>query len=193
MNANSLVRRYRGQANTRMLIIVGSAVVVVVLLALYLLRPTPEPIPETGRPLETVEPAQSAEERGDRAREIIERLEADPTGPDYAGAYARAQDFLAEGQLADAQLLYFFAARGGHTPAAFDLGTFNDPSQRTAAAGLITEPDPFQAYRWYTAARDAGHEEASARLEELHAWAESASESGDADAEQLLLLWENEK
>ena len=190
MNANSLVRRYRGQANTRMLIIVGSAVVVVVLLALYLLRPTPEPIPETGRPLETVEPAQSAEERGDRAREIIERLEADPTGPDYAGAYARAQDFLAEGQLADAQLLYFFAARGGYGLAAFDLATVNDPNHHTSASSLVAAPDPFQAYRWYTAARDAGHPGASTRLEELHAWAESASLAGDDKAEQLLLQWE---
>ena len=79
------------------------------------------------------------------------------------------------------------AARGGHAPAAFDLATFNDPNHAETAAGLVAAPDPFQAYRWYTAARDAGDERASVRLEELRAWAESASRDGDTDAERLLL------
>ena len=92
--------------------------------------------------------------------------------------------------MADAQLLYFFAARGGYAPAAFDLATFNDPNHADTASGLVAAPDPFQAYRWYTVARDAGDERASQRLEELRAWAESASRSGDGDAERLLLQWE---
>ena len=181
--------RTRGAINPRVLIALG-AVVIVVIAAVYLLRPEPEPIPEPGRPLETVEPAQTAEERGDTAREIIAQLEADQDGPDYGAAYARAGEFLAEGRTADAQLLYFFAARGGHAPAAFDLATFNDPNHAGAAAGLVAAPDPFQAYRWYVAARDAGNEQASQRLEELRAWAESASRDGDSDAERLLLQWE---
>jgi TPR repeat protein len=191
MNANILISRSRGQINGRMLIAILAAILVV-LLALYLFWPKPEavPVPAPGQPLETVEPAKSADERGDTAREIIERLEADPDGPDYAEAHARAQEFRADGQLADAQLLYFFAARGGYAPAAFDLATFNDPNHETASSGLVTKADPFQAYRWYTAARDAGHESASERLEALHAWAESASQSGDTDAERLLLQWE---
>lgn len=191
MNANSLISRSRGQINGRMLIAILAAILIV-LLALYLFWPKPVavPVPAPGQPLETVEPARSADERGDTAREIIERLEADPDGPDYAEAHARAQEFRADGQLADAQLLYFFAARGGYAPAAFDLATFNDPSRETASSGLVTKADPFQAYRWYTAARDAGHENASERLEALHAWAESASQSGDTDAERLLLQWE---
>lgn len=191
MNAGSLNLRSSGQINGRMLIAIV-AVIAVVLLALYLFRPKPEvePVPAPGRPLETVAPAKSGEERGDTAREIIERLKAAADGPDYAEAHARAQEFKAAGQLPDAQLLYFFAARGGYAPAAFDLATFNDPSQHSAATGLVTKPDPFQAYRWYTAARDAGHAEASERLEALHAWAESAGQSGDSDAERLLLQWE---
>jgi hypothetical protein len=189
MNANSLIHRNRGQVNKRMLIgIIGA--VLIALLAFYVFRPQPEPIPEPGRPLETVEPAKTGTERGDTAREIITRLKADPGGPDYAEAHARAGEFQANGQLADAQLLYFFAARGGYAPAAFDLATFNDPNQRSADSSLTTEPDPFQSYRWYTAARDAGHEEATGRLDALHDWAESASASGDADAERLLLQWE---
>lgn len=191
MNTKSLIRRSRGQVNGRMLIFILGAIVFV-LMALYLFWPKPvvEPVPAPGPLLETVEPAKSGEERGDTAREIIERLEADAGGPDYAEAHTRAQEFRADGRLADAQLLYFFAARGGYAPAAFDLASFNDPSHQTAPSGLVTKPDPFQAYRWYTAARDAGHENASERLEALHAWAESASQSGDTDAERLLLQWE---
>ena len=181
--------RMRGEVNIRMLAVLA-AVVLVVIAALLLLRPEPEPIPEPGRPLEIVEPARTAEERGDTAREIIAELEADPNGPDYAAAHSRAQEFLAAERSADAQLLYFFAARGGHAPAAFDLATLNDPNHVGTAAGRVAAPDPFQAYRWYAAARDAGDERASERLEELRAWAETASRAGDGDAERLLLQWE---
>lgn len=188
MNANNLIRQNRGATRTETLIVVV-AIAILVFVAIYLWRPEPEPIPEPGRPLETVQPAKSAEERGDTARAIIERLEANAAGPDYAEAYARAQEFQADGQLADAQLLYFFAARGGYAPAAFDLATVNDPNHHTSASSLAAA-DPFQAYRWYTAARDAGHPGASERLEELRVWAESASQAGDHKAEQLLLQWE---
>lgn len=184
-------RHSRGQVNQRVLIAIV-AVAIVVLLALFLFWPKkPEPIPEPGRPLETVAPAESAKERGDTARDIIARLKANSTGPDYAEARARAQELQADGRLADAQLLYFFAARAGHAPAAFDLATFYDPNHHSAASSIVAEPDPFQAYRWYIVARDAGYDGASERLDALHAWAESDSQSGNNDAERLLLLWEH--
>ena len=189
MNASLTARRNRGDTKPQTLIIVV-AIVIAVLFGIYLLWPKPEPIPEPGQPLETVEPAKSAEERGDSAREIIAELREAPGGPDYAAAYAHAQEYLANGRSADAQLLYFFAARAGYGPAAFDLATFNDPNHHAAAVSPVTEPDPFQAYRWYAAARDAGHDGAQERLEELRAWAEDASDAGDPDAEQLLLQWE---
>ena len=186
--------RLRGETNPRMLIVIAGVVAIIAIAAVLLMRPKPEPIPEPtpgpSRPVETVEPAKSAEERGDTAREIVAQLEAAPDGPDFAEAHARAQEYLAGGQLADAQLLYFFAARGGYAPAAFDLATFNDPNHAETASGPVVTPDPFQAYRWYTVARDAGDERASQRLAELRAWAESASRSGDGDAERLLLQWE---
>ncbi len=192
---NGQPARMRGETDTRTLIIVAAAAIVIIAIAAVLLmrtkpEPIPAPIPGPGRPVETVEPAKSAEERGDTAREIVAQLEAAPGGPDFAAAHARAQEFLDSGQLADAQLLYFFAARGGYAPAAFDLATFNDPNHAGSAPGLVVAPDPFQAYRWYTVARDAGDERAAQRLEELRAWAESASRSGDGDAERLLLQWE---
>jgi hypothetical protein len=185
--------RLRGETNPRLLIVIA-VVAVIAIAAVFLLRPKPEPVPAPvpgpGRTVETVEPAKSAEERGDTAREIVAQLESAPDGPDFAEAHARAQEFLDSGKVADAQLLYFFAARGGYAPAAFDLATFNDPNHAGTASGPVAAPDPFQAYRWYTVARDAGDERASQRLEELRAWAESASLSGDGDAERLLLQWE---
>jgi TPR repeat protein len=168
-------------------------VALVVLVAIYLIvrePDEPEPIPEPSRPIESVAPAETAEERGDNAREIIEELRSRGSGVDYAEAYERAQQFQADRRFADAQLLYFFAARGGHAPAAFDLAALHDPNHHSQDASLVDEPDPFQAYRWYTVARDGGHESADERLADLRSWAENAARAGDSVAERLLLQWE---
>lgn len=131
----------------------------------------------------------TGEERAEDARGIIAELE-EADDIDYDTAFARAQEFQGSGRLADAQLLYFFGARGGHAPAAFELASMNDPNHHTPETSLLPEPDPFQAYRWYSTARDQGMAEANARLEALRQWAEKASAEGDAEAERLLLQWE---
>lgn len=193
MKSINEVRREHGQIDQRVLIGVGIVVAAVAVLAVVWLasrEPAPEPIPETGRPVETVEPAESPAERGDSAREIIAELSSGEPGADYAQAYERAQEFQADGRSADAMLLYFFAARGGHAAAAFDLATFHDPNRHAGTSSLMDEPDAFQAYRWYRQAAEAGHETASERLTELRAWAERAADTGDAEAERLLLQWE---
>lgn len=183
----------RGQIDGRILAAIAAAIVLIVLV-IYALYPEPEPepvpAPKPTRPLETVAPAESEEQRGDTAREIIDTLKAAPDTIDYAEGYSRAQEFRAAGRLADAQLLYFFAARGGHAPAAFILATFYDPNHHSQESSLMEEPDPFQAYKWYREAEDAGYEDAAARLAELKAWAEDAAQSGDSAAERLLLQWE---
>ena len=156
--------------------------------------PEVEPIPapvDDRPPLETVAPAKSATERGDTAREIIAELQAGEDGIDYGEAYAQASRFQADGKLADAQLLYFFAARGGFAPAAFDLAAIYDPNHFVPGSTLVEEPDPFQAYRWYQVAADGGNDDAAARLDELKSWADQAAADGDASAERLLLQWEN--
>jgi TPR repeat protein len=177
-----------------MLVIVTTVALLVIILAVVWLRPEPEPepVPAPGpaRPLETVEPAETPAERGDSARDIIGELEADADSVDYTEAYRRAEEFMSQGRMADAQLLYFFAARGGHAPAAFSLATFYDPNHHSQDSGLMDEPDPFQAYKWYGEAKEAGNENAAARLDELRAWAERAAAAGNADAERLLLQWE---
>lgn len=191
MNASNESRHEHGQIDQRVVI----GVVIVALIAVgaiwFLTRqPAPEPVPRPGGPVDTVAPAETGAERGDTARQIIEELSSAKGGPDYAGAYERAQEFQQQGRFADAQLLYFFAARGGHAPAAFDLATFYDPNHHSEASSLMDEPDPFQAYRWYEAAAEAGDDAANQRLTELRSWAEKAAADGDAEAERLLLQWE---
>ena len=129
------------------------------------------------------------EDRAEDARDVIADLEQGGS-VDYDAAFERAQEFRDSGRLADAQLLYFFGARGGHAPSAFELATMNDPNHHTPETSLLPEPDPFQAYRWYAAARDQGMTAAGPRLEALRDWAEKASASGNAEAERLLLQWE---
>ncbi len=187
-------RRCRGRIDNRLLVIVAVVALLAIILAIVWLRPEPEPepvpAPASSRPLETVEPAESPAERGDSARDIIGELEAAGDSVDYGEAYRRAEEFLSEDRMADAQLLYFYAARGGHAPAAFSLATFYDPNHHSPDSSFMDEPDPFQAYKWYSEAEEAGHENAAMRLDELRAWAEQAAAAGSADAERLLLQWE---
>ena len=114
-----------------------------------------------------------------------------PTGAatDIDTAFERAQAFQQAGQLADAQLLYFYAAREGHAGSAFALAELNDPNHHSPETSLLAEPDAFQAYRWYSQARERGYPGAAERLDALRAWAVTASEAGDFEAEQLLLQW----
>jgi TPR repeat protein len=128
-------------------------------------------------------------ERGEEARQVMAELEDGGTA-DYQEAYERAQAFQREGRLADAQLLYFYAARGGHAQSELALATMNDPNHHSEETSLLSEPDPFQAYKWYSAALEHGATSASARLDELHEWAKEAAAEGDLEAERLLLQWQ---
>jgi TPR repeat protein len=124
----------------------------------------------------------------EKAREVISEQQQSQE-PDYAAALEQARGLRAEGKLADAQLLYFFAARGGYTPAAFELAELYDPLHFDVSSSLMDKPDPFQAFKWYNQALKDGESDAAARLTALHEWAHQAAEDGDLDAEQLLLQW----
>ena len=197
-------RRQAGAINSRILLPVAG-VIIFIIIAVILLYPRPVPEPET-TPVIPAAPKVTSEERGDAAREIIadleNRQEAEGTkqqevgdseqqqAGEYEQAYTRAQEYRSQEKFADAQLLYFFAARGGYPPAAFDLATFYDPNHFSPESSLMDKPDPYQAYKWYKQSLELGHDGADTRLTELHAWAEKAAEAGNKDAEQLLLVWE---
>lgn len=181
--------RAQGGAVSRHTLIVVAAVIIVAAAAVFLFYPRGTQPPESGAPSSSAPPA-TAEERGDTARDVIAELRAASDPPDYAAAFERGQEFQNDGRLADAQLMYFFAARGGDANAAFALGTMNDPNHFSAETSLMQKPDPFQAYKWYVQARDAGNGAADERLTALHDWAEQQAGTGNADAEQLLVQWE---
>lgn len=161
--------------------VVAVAVVVVALLVYYL-------YPSTTVPPGDIAPATTDVERGDSAREAIAGYQDQGT-PNYDDAFSRAEAFRSEGQLADAQLMYFYAARGGHAGSAFQLGSAYDPNHHDPSASLLPEPDPFQAYKWYSQALEGGIEDAAPRLAALREWAEREAQTGNAEAEQLLLQW----
>jgi hypothetical protein len=117
---------------------------------------------------------------------------SEPTGADAEldAAFERARELQQAGQLDDAQVLFFFGARQGHAGSAFAYAEMNDPLHHSPETSLLAEPDAFQAFRWYSAARDGGLDDAAARLDALRTWAEGEAEAGNLEAEQLLLQWE---
>lgn len=177
--------------------VIGAVVAVVALAGIgyVMLRPG---MPDTQvPPITGAERAEEARgviaeiERGGAGAEVPAPTEDAPTGAtDLDKAFEEAQGFQRAGQLADAQLLYFYAARGGHGPSAFALGTMNDPSHHSPETSLLPEPDAFQAFRWYSAAAEQGYPGAAERLRALHEWAVAAADGGDEQAERLLLQWE---
>jgi TPR repeat protein len=150
-------------------------------LYLYLDRPTRDAFTD----------ADSANADGaDAARELIADLEEGEAELGYQRAYEQAQKFQQEARLGDAQVLYFYAAREGHAPSAFALAAMNDPNYHSEQTSLLSEPDPFQAYKWYSVALKHGDTSAAPRLHDLHEWATQAASNGNLEAERLLLQWQ---
>ncbi|HEX6995106.1 MAG TPA: hypothetical protein VF339_13255 [Gammaproteobacteria bacterium] len=161
---------------------VVAATVVLVAVLYYVFSPTTTVSPDGRRITDA--------DRGEQARETIAELreESEAGRPDLDEAFARAEAHREAGELADAQLLYFFAARNGHAQAAFRLATSYDPLHHDPETSLLDEPDPFQAFKYYMQALEGGVTEAQARLDALHAWAEREAPS-NPEAERLLLQW----
>jgi len=204
----------RSRGRSHALTLAGVVVAALLGAAVFLLYPRPagppheavpevEPMPEAlpapdAKPPASAAPAPVAQpepplaagpDRAESAREIIARLRGGSGEPDYAQAFGRGRELHAAGQLADAQLLYFFAARGGHAEAALALAESYDPVRFTPQSSLMDEPDPFQAYKWYRQAAAGGDARAGERLDALRAWAEQAAANGDPQAQRLLLAW----
>ena len=175
------VPRQSGAISLSLVISVVAVLTILIAVYFFFMRSSPEQ--NTGL---DVLPT-TAEERGDSARETIAELKQDNATSDLETAYLKAKEHREAGQLADAQLLYFFAAKGGHAPAAFDLATMYDPAYFNSETSVMKKADPFQAFKWYKQARDSGHVQAGARITQLKTWATTAARDGDADAERLII------
>ncbi|MBL3591036.1 MAG: sel1 repeat family protein [gamma proteobacterium endosymbiont of Lamellibrachia anaximandri] len=139
---------------------------------------------------QTLPPPTPDLEEGEAARILIasirngrENLELDQLGQ-------RADSFQQEGKTTDAYLLYFFAARQGHADSALILGKMNDPATFDADNEVLEQPDPTQAFKWYSMAAGNGLSEAQTRLATLHNTIEQAAANGDPQAQRLLLNWQ---
>lgn len=179
----------RGAVDQRTVAIaVGAAIVVAFAVWLFYPRPGTESLPESGGG-EAPEAAATDEERAVSAREAIAEMQQ-AGSPDYTAAVERGREFEEAGRLADAQLMYFFGARNGEPQAAYELGQMYDPTAFSAEQSIMDEPDPLQAYKWYTQAAERGIAAAEERLAELRIWAEREADAGNVDAEQLLVQWD---
>ncbi len=144
--------------------------------------PTPQQVPRAADDRE-------ARERGDQARAIIARLRAGESEAELDAIFAKARELQGQGHLADAYLLYFYAARQGDPAAALMLGRMYDPTGPEDVQSLVDEPIAAQALKWYRMAADAGSATAEDYLANLRGWAEDAAARGDPDARRLLLIW----
>jgi hypothetical protein len=124
-----------------------------------------------------------------QGRAIIARLKAQQQKPDLDDVFRQSETFILKGQLEDAHLLLFFAARLGHPMSARTLGSMYDPNHHTSSTSLMDEPNLAQSYKWYKIAADTGDPVALERLSELKILVELAASSGDEEAEMLLLNW----
>ena len=124
---------------------------------------------------------------GMRARKYIKELRDQGKPYPFAEVYEKAQKYMQEGSLADAHLLYFFAAREDHVPSIMKLAEMSDPTLFRAEEALMDDADVIQAYKWYRKAADMGHQLASDRVDGLQQWASNAAENGNPNARQLLL------
>ena len=127
---------------------------------------------------------------GMRARQYIEQLRAAGTPFPLQEIHEKALSYSREGSLADAHLLYFFAARENHLPSILMMAEMSDPTRFRAQDSLLDHADVIQAYKWYQRAADLGDETALARVEDLQSWARDAARDGDPNARQLLLNYQ---
>jgi hypothetical protein len=193
----------RKTRKSRRALFMAAAVLVVVLVAvivgylilgrgdkLPLVSPTAAPPSSGPEQAADSQPPRSVQLRaGDQARAIIAEFREQGTEPDFPTVYARAEQFQKEGMLADSYLLHFFAAREGYAPSALTLGSMYDPNHHTETVSLMEQPDPEQAFKWYTKAAEAGETLARDRLDELRGWVERSARAGDAEAQRLLMQW----
>ncbi|MGF1643119.1 MAG: hypothetical protein ACFCUJ_05705 [Thiotrichales bacterium] len=125
---------------------------------------------------------------GSEARDLIRRAAQDNT-LDLEALFQRAETLRKLGKHTDAYLLYFHSARNGHGRSAFQLAEMSDPEHHNKSNTALTQPDPYQAYKWYRAAEKFGISEAQDRLRKLEKNLRTAAASDDPQAQRLLLLW----
>jgi TPR repeat protein len=134
-------------------------------------------------------PTPVATNPGEAARALIASVRQGEENLTLQQQYEKASEFQHKGMMTDAYLLYFYAARKGDGPSAFELASMHDPAYFKTGNDLLDAADPVQAYKWYTIAAEHQVEEARTRLSALRDSIEAAAAEGDLSAQRLLLNW----
>jgi TPR repeat protein len=141
-------------------------------------------------PVETDPAIEAVDDRpGGKARALIAEMRAEGD-IQLDEVFAAAQQAQADGEMADAYLLYFFAAREGHAASALSLGTQADPAQYNPRDSVFDAPDIIQAHKWYEAAAQSGNAQGRERLADLRQRIEQLAADGDPQAQRISLIWQ---
>lgn len=133
-------------------------------------------------------PAGSADD-GSQARQLIEDVRNRGNTADPEAMFAQAGTYLAEGQLADAYLIYFYLAKQGHGPSTLVLAEMADPAYYDPRTSFYEAPDFAQAHKWYLQSMMLGMNKAEAQLRDLKLRVKAAAAGGDEKARRLLVGW----
>jgi hypothetical protein len=141
-------------------------------------------------PVETEPLVEAVDDRpGAEARALVAEMRADGD-IQLDEVFAAARRAQADGEMADAYLLYFFAAREGHAASALALGTQADPAQHNPQDSVFDAPDIIQAHKWYQAAAQNGDAQGRERLADLRQRVEQLAADGDPQAQRISLIWQ---
>lgn len=125
---------------------------------------------------------------GDQARSIMSRFRA-RDNVDSEDLYNNALQFMKSGEVMDAYLLYYFAARKGHINSSVALAKMYDPNYFSKENSSVDQFDAALAFSWYKKAADKGNRVALAGLETLRHWVETSLPDHTPEKQRLLLLW----
>lgn len=138
---------------------------------------------------EALEPPPIDTSPGARARALIAQMRSSGD-MQLDEVFAAAAEARSNGDLADAYLLYFFAAREGHAESALALGRQADPATHDPSSSVFEAADLIQAHKWYQIAAQNGADQAPAYLSDLRARVEQLAAGGDPQAQRIALLWQ---
>jgi TPR repeat protein len=124
------------------------------------------------------------------ARSLVARLRNGTLTLDGDQIMHQVKEYESLGRQTDAYLLLFYAAREGNGQAAFALASLYDPNHFKPGNELLAAPDAYQAHKWYLEAEKQQLPEARKRLQRLRSNIETQAQSGDSDAQRLLLNWQ---
>lgn len=190
--SQNLSRHRQQSLSTWQIALIAVFAVVIAVGAYFLFLGDGSDIPLFRHQTGTVTPPPASTVPGASARELIRESRAGGGTPDVERLFPIANGFQRDGRVTDAHLLYFYLARSGHSESARLLAEMYDPLHYSSTSSMMDNPDPEQAWKWYSQAARAGDTIASERLEELRQWARDASARGNEQAGKLLFQWDSE-